>query len=124
MQALFDSPEIRRGLMELKSHALANTLDLREVTDPKTVKIVGDDPRHCFLNGTTRIVYSVEIQPDPRLGQCHHLSISKTGDRPPAPELVDYVMGQLGMGHVRDGNAKRHLSLEHGFAVNIIQSMS
>lgn len=117
-----DSPEVRRKLMEIKSYALANPSDFRNGI-PKGHVPAGDNPRHCLLNGTMRIVYSVEIQPNPELGQCHHLSISKVGRRPPNPSVVDFIMGQFGMGMLMDKNPKRVIDLEDQYALNIIQAM-
>jgi hypothetical protein len=120
MQLVMDSPEIRRQLMELKTYALAHPLDLRQGIPPDH-KPAGDDPRHVLTNGTTRIVYSVEIQPDPRWGQTHHLSVSKVGGKPPNPAVVNFVMELLGMGNLMDGNPMRSLDMEDEYAINIHQ---
>jgi hypothetical protein len=118
MQLVMDSPEIRRQLMVLKSHALAHPVDLRNGI-PADLKPVGDDPRHVVVNGTMRIVYSVEWQP---IGQCHHLSVSKVGGKPPNPAIVSFIMSLLGMGTLTD-RTERMIDMEDRYALNVIQKV-
>jgi len=121
-QVLFDSPEIRREILRLKTFALSNTIDLSNGV-PDDYKPVGDDPAHVVVNGNIRIVYSTERQPDEKLGLCHHLSVSKQGDGLPNPEIVSAVMEQFGMGNLRDSNP-RMVNVEDGYAVNVLQPVS
>ena len=118
-QILFDSPEVKREITRLKTFALANPIDLSNGI-PEGLVPVGDQNGHVAENGNIKIVYSVEIQPT--LGQCHHLSVSKTGNKPPNPAIVDYVMGQFGMGNLQD-KQPRKAWIEEGFAANVVQPM-
>ena len=115
---IIDSPEMQREVNRLKTHALANPIDLSNGI-PENPPVVGDDINHVIDNGTMRIVYSVEIQPN--LGQCHHLSISKMGNKPPHPTIVDEIMKQFGMGETMDTQPKK-VWME-GNAVNVIKPM-
>lgn len=121
MQIMIDTPDVRRELMTLKTYALAHPIDLSAGLPPE-YKPVGDIPQHVVVSGTTRIVYSIETWPT--LGLCHHLSVSKLGYKPPNPEIIRFVMQLLGMGELRDRSLKRYISIEQGYAANIVQPFS
>lgn len=119
MQVLFDSPKIKRKLIRLKTYALNNPIDLSNGL-PKDYISPNDIKDHVIFNGTTKIVYSIEIQP---IGMCHHLSVSKLDKDLPSEYIVDYVMNSLGMGQLKDKKSRK-LWIEQGYAINIIQPIN
>lgn len=116
MQFLIDSPEMIRNLNRIRTHAIANPIDLTNGL-PADFQPVGDNPDHVLINGNLKIVYSVEIQ---NIGMCHHISISHDNRKPPAPTMVDKILEHLSLGNLKDGR-DRATWFEHGFALNIIQ---
>lgn len=121
MQVFFNSPEIQREMNRMKTFALSNVYDFSHGIIPDDHVPAGDNPDHFCINGTTKVVYSIEIQPNEKLGQCHHLSVSKQGTKTPNPIIINEVMKQFGMGDLEDGKPRK-LWLE-GEAVNILQPM-
>ena len=114
-QVFFDSPEIRRELLRLKTHALENIIDL-SAGIPSDYIPVGDLPDFSVTNGNIRITYSIENQPE--IGLCHHLSVSKAGKQPPNPQVMTLILEQLGMEKIENS---LKVWLEEKYAVNIIQ---
>ena len=97
MQIFIDNPDIKRELVRIKTFAINNPFDLTNGI-PRTHIPAGDNPKHVLINGTMGIVYSVEKQPP---GLCHHLSVSKMGNQPPHPAIVDYVLSMFGMSKLK-----------------------
>jgi len=120
MQFIFDSAVIKREIMRLKTHALANPIDLRNGI-PEDLVPVGEDPNHVMVNGNMKIVYSMELHPDSLW--CHHLSISKKGKEPPVPEMVNDILSRFGMWSLEEKKGRRNVYLEDGFALNVIQEV-
>lgn len=116
---IVDSPEMQREVNRVKTFAINNVYDYSSGKLPDRHIPAGDIEDHVIVNGTIKIVYSVEIQPDKRLGKCHHLSVSKISDKPANPIIVSEIMKTFGMGNLED-KKPRHLSME-GNAINIVQ---
>lgn len=119
-QFIFTSEKEKKKLNELKEYAFKNPIDLRNGI-PENYASVGDIEEHVYINGNIKIVYSIEIQP--KLGKCHHLSISKENREYPSPYIVDLFMEDLGLGSLND-HLPREMWIENGYAINILQPVN
>ena len=115
---LLDTPEFRRDLMRIKTHALENPINVALSMKRGNMKPVGDDPRFVAQSGNVRIVYSVELQPS---GRYHHLSVSQENGKN-SPDMVQYIMELMGMGSLEKAISSPGfwIDKEPVFAVNVL----
>ena len=124
MQMFITSPDTQREVNKLRTYALSNVYDFSHGIIPDDHTPAGDNPNHILYNGTTKIVYSIEIQPNEQLGQCHHLSISKNGSKPVNPVIISEVMKQFGMGELEDDKVRKlYMEGDNKDIINIVQPM-
>lgn len=129
MQILIDNPEIKKELIRIRTHAVNNIFDFTNGI-PENHRPAGDNPNHVFINGTLKVVYSVEKQNmkhkkqnETKLAYLHHLSISTLNRKLPHPEMVNSVLKMFNMTSLNDEVKIRKIYIEDKDSVNIIEVM-
>jgi hypothetical protein len=123
--ALIITKEIRNELRRVQEFAAMNIIDQDRLESIRRGELPPPGDQEGFIVYIPRgfrVVYSMEVQPDP-LGLCHHLSVSlEQGahlEKYPHPAAVEAIMNEIGF----EGGIKHCVAYleEENFSANIIQ---